>query len=365
MMSRLKLSISTDYVPEWTVVDAVRELFQNALDQRSEENPMFHSYSDNTLTVGNKTSVLEVKSLLLGMSSKRNNSDTIGKFGEGYKIAALVLTRLGKTLTIYNYGAREVWNFKFMQSRTYNATVLCVDIDKLHFWKTAPDNDLTMVIGGISEAEYELIKASNLFLQGDFNIRSTPFGNILTDDAHKGKVFVNGLYVCTNNYFVYGYDIMPRHITLNRDRRTIPDFDLAYVTGKMWMHTGDEQCILMLAKDNAADVKYLHFNATHSIADRAVTEFKQQYGSSAVPVVSEEQASQARATGLKPVVVTEATKGIMSGSSIPLAPTVKRYSMYDRFYKWFKRYKDSIDKDGIEHFKELLKELKEFDKQNV
>lgn len=32
-MKKLELTIASDYVPSWTIVDGIRELFQNALDQ--------------------------------------------------------------------------------------------------------------------------------------------------------------------------------------------------------------------------------------------------------------------------------------------------------------------------------------------
>src|SRR5699024_3102626 len=118
-MARYELSLTPDYVPDWGIVEAFRELFQNAVDQSSSEgNEMFWNYNslDKVFTLGNKSSVLTTTSLLLGSSTKTEDESLIGKYGEGYKIALLVLTRLNKNVTIYNYGAREVWRPKFIDS---------------------------------------------------------------------------------------------------------------------------------------------------------------------------------------------------------------------------------------------------------
>ena len=109
-MSKIELTISPNYVPTWTYLDAVRELFQNALDQEEQnpENVMRWSYDEDalSLTISNAHSTLSIASLLLGQTSKADDKSTIGQFGEGYKIATLVLLREGKTITFYNYGAR-------------------------------------------------------------------------------------------------------------------------------------------------------------------------------------------------------------------------------------------------------------------
>lgn len=45
-MTKFELTISTNYVPDWTYVEALRELFQNALDQQTENpaNKMLFEY---------------------------------------------------------------------------------------------------------------------------------------------------------------------------------------------------------------------------------------------------------------------------------------------------------------------------------
>ena len=112
-MAKYELSLSPEYVSHWGIVEAVREIFQNAIDQAAvqEDNPMFFSYEknevksagwgmtyeqDGVLRIGNRDSILDAKSLLLGATTKRDDQKTIGQFGEGYKIATLVLLRSGK-----------------------------------------------------------------------------------------------------------------------------------------------------------------------------------------------------------------------------------------------------------------------------
>ena len=106
-MQRFDLGMSLNYVSNWTAVEAIREIFQNALDAEVMDpvNKMSYSYdSENQiLRICNKKGVLSTSSLLLGNSSKRDNKNTIGSHGEGYKVATIVLLREGLGLKIYNY----------------------------------------------------------------------------------------------------------------------------------------------------------------------------------------------------------------------------------------------------------------------
>jgi hypothetical protein len=52
-MSKYELTISPDYAANWSITDAMRELFQNALDQQTvnENNKMFFKYDEEKETL--------------------------------------------------------------------------------------------------------------------------------------------------------------------------------------------------------------------------------------------------------------------------------------------------------------------------
>lgn len=371
MSSRYELSISTDYVPDWTLTDAIRELFQNAKDQEvtQPDNEMYFYYDNvHLLQIGNKKSVLTVRSLLLGSSSKRDDPNTIGQFGEGYKVAALVLTRLGKKLMIYNYGAREVWTFKFIESKRFGTRILVVDINKSFFWNKPPNNDLIITVDNIEPGEYTAIMDTNLHIRPPEEILTTTYGRILLDQEFKGRIFVNGLFVCDTEC-THGYDLKPQYIKLNRDRKAVGDWDLTYLTGRMWVETGSS-LIENLARANAKDVEGIvyHMQTTPGFAVSARSNFEQEHGKKAHPVTSQEEAAVAKKAGMKPIIVSQSYKKIIdSGHTVDTVYSKRRranakapvvLTLPQRFEKWYRKYKSDLDVDAQIHFRELLADLK-------
>lgn len=239
-MSKIELSLASDYVPSWTIVDAFRELFQNALDQETQcpDNKASWSYdaASHTVRISNRKSSLTTKSLLLGSSTKAGDTKTIGQFGEGYKVATLVLLRNDKPVVFYNYGCREVWRPRFVKSRRFQADVLTFFIDKEYPWTSVPNEDLTIEIQGITEQEWtEHIVPSNLHLRTDYTVvEETEYGQILDIP---GQVFVNGLFVCNYKDYRHSYNFKPGQLKLDRDRKLASDFDLKWLASKMWKAT--------------------------------------------------------------------------------------------------------------------------------
>lgn len=373
-MSKYELSLTKDYVPGWGLTDAVRELFQNALDQEKQQpgNTMFFDYVPSTqiLQLGNERSVLHASSLLLGSSSKADDPNTIGQFGEGYKVATLVLTRLGKQVTFYNFGNKEIWRPRFVKSRKYGAEILTFFTEKSYFRKLRHE-DLIIQIEGITQEEYDEIVETNLHLQ-DRPLDDLPgaCGSILRNPYYKGKVYVNGLYVCDHDKYEYGYNFNPDAIKLDRDRKLVSDFNLEWLASKMWLNqtTGDvAELVASLSAKGAADVKYVtHMyvtgeNILKKAATRALSTFKAEYGERAVPVTSQIEA-EALDKSYKPVIVKEEYQKLITSSTEYEKPKyIAKESYASRLTTW---YEENAAELGIEHecwkkFREILEAMED------
>lgn len=238
-MRKYELSISADYVPGWGVTEAVREFFQNSIDEetRDSSNKMLFEYdeAEEKLIIGNKHSELDIKTLLFGTTTKNDDDAMIGNHGEGYKIATVVLLRLGKTVVFNNYCRREVWRPRLVKSRKYDgALVPTFFVETAAVWEKVPDHSLMIEISGITPEEYEKVKKSNLHLQGDYQKIETMYGDILESPEHKGKIFVGGLYICEEPRLDIGVPVQRRleRIHSNRESVRYAPAEIQYIPGK-------------------------------------------------------------------------------------------------------------------------------------
>ena len=375
-MKRFDLGMSINYCPTWGVVESVREFFQNAHDEEivNPENKMYFGYDKDskTLRIGNKNGRLTTNTLLLGQSSKRDSSETIGQHGEGYKVATVVLLRNGKTVKVYNRADKEVWTAKTVKSRRYQADVVVFDIEKVSIFKSVPDHDLIFEISGIDEDEYNAIVDSNLFLQdlreGEDDITSNPgyplttrMCKVLTDEKHAGKLFVGGLYVTTSKYAKYGYDFAPGLVKLDRDRGFIDGIDLQFLTAKVISATGDTE--LINEAKNFWDGSYFKYylssyksvfdNSSYAeMFDKSYQEFLDENGEDAIPVQTTDDFNRLSRNGFNPVLVEEKDFFFYSGSSMyNPAPDIEDEhdagELADRLEDWFTDI--SLDHDSNEY----------------
>lgn len=375
-MKRFDLGMSINYCPTWGVVESVREFFQNAHDEEivNPENKMYFGYDKDskTLCIGNKNGRLTTNTLLLGQSSKRDNSETIGQHGEGYKVATVVFLRNGKGVKVYNRADKEVWTAKTIKSRRYQADVVVFDIEKVSIFKSVPDHDLIFEISGIDEDEYNAIVDSNLFLQdlreGEDYITSNPgypltthMCKVLTGEKHAGKLFVGGLYVTTSKYAKYGYDFAPGLVKLDRDRGFIDGIDLQFLTAKVISATGDTE--LINEAKNFWDGSYFKYylsnyksvfdNSSYAeMFDKSYQEFLDENGEDAIPVQTTDDFNRLSRNGFNPVLVEEKDFFFYSGSSMyNPAPDIEDEhdagELADRLEDWFTDI--SLDHDSNEY----------------
>lgn len=361
-MSKIELTLAPNYVPNWTLVDAVRELFQNALDQQKQNPDNVASWNydseNGVLTISNATSMLTASSLLLGQTTKAGDKSTIGQFGEGYKIATLVLLREGKNVVFYNYGAKEIWRPRFVKSRRFGTDILTFFTEKAEgFWKKAPSADLIIAVDGISADEYKSIVESNLHLRTDYEVlEETEFGDVIN---LPGKVFVNGLYVCDYEPYTYGYNFKPEHIRLDRDRKMVNDFDLRWMASKMWSSCKDSEKVMEMVSAGKADVAFIKdVNWFSDWCDIAADKFFSVYGPEAIPVMSQAELEMVPA-GYKGIIVSSSYNELIRGSSSFVMPTTVGTSPLDKLQDWFISVKSKLDADDITEFEAIMEYLQD------
>lgn len=221
-MKKYELSLSRNYVSSWGIEEAIRELLQNAKDSSGEDIIDIDKFS-GTITITNKNTSIPSSTLLLGNTSKKDDLDKIGQFGEGYKLALLVLLREGKDVSIQN--GNKIWNPSFEYSDNFECEVLCITEVESN------GNDLVFEISGFNNSELDELENEFLGLNGQaYNSIQTSYGEILTDSNFKGKVFVDGLPVYEDDNFDYGYNFKPCYVTLDRDRKSINIYELKRLT---------------------------------------------------------------------------------------------------------------------------------------
>ena len=361
-------------MPNWGLTEAVRELFQNALDQQTTNptNVMDYNWSieDSCFWISSKESLLEKSSLLLGCSSKADDASTIGKFGEGYKLALLVLTRLGYKVKVYNYAAKEVWVPKIIKSRRYGSDLLVIDVTK-HIFTSVPDSNLTFMILGIQSEDIYTIRKRSLFMHSTYDKYDTTKGEILLEDCHAGMLFVNGLYINTVKLDIAtkGYNFKPDVISLDRDRSLVSSFDLQWITSQMWKEITDADCKEMILSD-APDVEYLKnflYNSDTQLAEDTFDSFQCANGPTSVPVSKQWEADDIKKNypSLKPIIVSENIASVIGRADgfnyIKAAAkvTVEYKTVKQRILYLLDEYGVTIPLEFVEELTNILEDLDE------
>ena len=384
MTKRYELGLGRNYVLDWDIWFAIREFIQNAIDQEKtiEDNKMSIDYDEENkiLRICNKKSILEHHTLLLGSTSKKDDDNTIGMFGEGYKLALLVLTRENKKVTIYNYGKREVWNCKFSKLKKYDyVETLVIDIDTAFPFTKVPNNDLTIQIEGITPEEFEKVKENTLMLKGDYTYIPTFYGNILDEEKFAGQIYINGLKVCDKEEFKYGYDFLPAYLKIGRDRNIIDSCDMQQLTRKMWILSNKTKeikelmgqstyrdCKNMYCEVNPffpseVDIKNQISQKAKEISESSFNDFIDEYGDNTLIANSEDEKTQLQRKykGTKIIVantdLSEMIKSSEKYKSMENNLEQKDSTIYDKILDWASE--QYVSRYGIDKLFEIIAPL--------
>lgn len=344
-----ELSLNKQYVRHWGVLEAVRELIQNALDS---DSPFVYSIDQEddgayTLVLTSEHSVLPVQSLLLGSTSKADSADKIGSFGEGYKIALLVLTREGRPTRVLN--GKRCWTPFFRWSKMFEDEMLCIK-DEANTLRT---RGVEFLVSGLTAQEVEDIRESCLHMQREVGERKTvSAGEILLDKP--GKLYVGGLFICKTE-LKYGYNIHPSRIRLERDRKTVDGFDLKMLTRDMWFETGLFERVAEMIEAQVPDVAYAEYHAPEMVKEACYKLFRSKHPGKLVAESAQDLAEKVRLGMTEYVYCGSALSAVVSRSASyrnePRAPVLTPHA---RLQAWFDDARRHMHHTAAQTFRPLL-----------
>lgn len=259
-------SIASTYIPDWKLWEAIRELLQNAMDQ--DPNYTLKHYN-GVLTITTHNAKLSRDTLLLGVSNKPSGS--IGKYGEGYKLACLVLLRLGHKVCINT--SKEQWYPRLDLHSQLNQEVLVFDFVEVDEYS----DDITFTVI-LSESDYESI--SDKFVNPkDYQVIAEHNGNYIFNQSDEQydlnelttiqnvepKVYVNGLFVCNlPSQYMFSYSLTPNCIELDRDRNHVREFELQEQVCKILESSLNFNLLYQLTKIKAPDLYEYYYPEAYS-----------------------------------------------------------------------------------------------------
>lgn len=341
-----ELPLSEGYVAHWTYLEAVRELLQNAIDS---DSPFEWAFGPDWMTITSRMATLLPSTLLLGATSKADAADKIGSFGEGYKIALLVLARENFNVSVFN--GKRVWRPSFRWNPSFGANALCIEDSA----GTEPNEGLTFRIDGLSFDQMEAITQSCLAMQPPADIGHlipTTKGNIMLE--RPGKLYVNGLFVCDTG-LEYGYNIKPEFLKLERDRQTVSNFDLQWQTKEMWFETGRVDEIAALLDEACPDLAYANHGTPELVKEACYRLFQKKFPG-AVLAKSQKELEQMVSAGMTTVIVHHASA---FGDIVQSAPAHQRQAAIritppaELMQAFFRKHRSDMRTPAVKAFKEL------------
>jgi hypothetical protein len=273
-MAVIKLGIHRDYCQKWGLWEGVREFIQNALDEDDKGNRLETSFRDGTLTITNIGSEIPMSAMAVGYSSKRDDEQARGQYGEGMKLAMLALIRAGHSVKVLT--GDRIYKPEIVFDSQLGCDVLAIKLGK----RMVTSKGTTVVIGGLSADEHEWVMSrftrTHVYIGETI---STPYGMILLNERMKGIVYVKGIYVCEIPGLRFGYDL--NQCELDRDRAIPRQFDVEYYSSACIKHAVvsglmSTDIAVTMACEEATDARFVFSSLCESpeYTDMFVESFK-------------------------------------------------------------------------------------------
>lgn len=207
--NRIVYPITSDYAKDWTIMKALKELISNALDA---DEKCSITFKDGEMIISDKGEGLSRQNLLFGSTTKKTDDKKIGMFGEGLKMASLVLARNKRKFRLVTKGFE--YTARIERDKLFNADVLVLEL------KPSRKRIGTDIYIQSTETETNSAKANFLAFNKEY-VEVAP--NIYDFKSGKSKYkkgfFVNGMFVMSSES-IFSYNIKNKGV-IGRDRNNV------------------------------------------------------------------------------------------------------------------------------------------------
>lgn len=313
-MATLELTISSGYVQSWGVWEAIREILQNACDARDTHGGQVkvRYTAGGSLIIESTRGDITRDTLLLGRSSKQGDDTQRGEFGEGYKLAMLVLCRAGIKCRVHTQ--TESWTPSLGPSDKFGGA----DVVQVNVRPRPTRGNVKWIIDNLHPDSWETVQEMCLLLRKpEGEVFEVTNGRILRHPKYAGRLYVRGLYVCNmpDNH-AWGYDL--DSVKLDRDRKMSDPWSLRFAIAKavesafQRKHIDVEEMVDLFRRGTGEGIALREYDyMMHDTSQALATAFVSEHGDQAVPCTDIDQANTARQFGLKPVMVPEGQKVLL------------------------------------------------------
>ncbi|MFI7081827.1 hypothetical protein ACIBO1_31510 [Micromonospora sp. NPDC049903] len=239
--------ISPEYVQSWTPVRALSELIANALD----EDPNAQvSWSAGTLTIADGGPGIPEEGLILGVSTK--SAEQIGQFGEGKKLACLVLARSpqigGVRCETVGYGfVPTVERRKLLGGLIPSRSARGSEVLVYHFHPNTRTAGTTFTVDCPQQLAQEAIGRFRALAEPGYQPPAAP--GVCVRDGQPGRVWIGGVLVTRMPGLLASYDLSLDHKALqNRDRTLVEAAALRTAVRRILADSEDPQIISLFAR---------------------------------------------------------------------------------------------------------------------
>lgn len=241
---KITYPISKNYVESWTFVDAGREILANAIDC-SQEGDKAQIYHENGYCVIADNGIgIDKKNFVIGNSQKQDSE--IGMFGEGLKLASLVMAREDRDMSINTKGF--TYYPMLEENEEFNTEIFSIKF--IENTKT----EGTIIKFKATEEEVNSIKA--LFLEFKDGAEVLTYEDIEIILNEKSNIYVKGLKSANINT-MFSYNVFDKNIVNTRDRNHINEDKFNDILSNFYNTTTDKKIMTEFLLNWKED-RYLH-----------------------------------------------------------------------------------------------------------